>query len=180
MKKLNRAIKLFSKFAMGPEGPKCQICGDRYEYADPDDPYCYKHCDLKNKKEEESKETKRTPPSNKDWLKQVNTLYPSKKFPGAFTYTFHLINGIMVKIMGGDKGIHCEPLISSSNLNDYTSVLVEIKFGTHAASERFMNKIRDFESFDYDYCNPQANGSVLLYYYFVKDLNELLNELRAV
>jgi len=38
------AVNLFYKFAMGPEGPKCQVCGDRYEYADPNDPYCYRHC----------------------------------------------------------------------------------------------------------------------------------------
>jgi len=51
---IKRAIKLIYKYAMGPEGPKCQVCGDRYEYADPKDPYCYKCFDAAKSKKKES------------------------------------------------------------------------------------------------------------------------------
>ena len=55
---IKRALEVFEKFAQ----VKCQVCGDFDEYADPSNPYCYKHFDsnkakkVENKKEEDVSE----------------------------------------------------------------------------------------------------------------------------
>lgn len=48
------AIHLFYKLAAIPSYPKCQVCGNADPYADPKDPFCYKHVGSNKKSPRES------------------------------------------------------------------------------------------------------------------------------
>lgn len=183
MKKLNKILNLFYKFSW-EDGPKCQVCGLPDEYADPADPYCYKHCKPKKVKEEEEEENK-PKSSNEDWVSKT-TLRPSKSYGNAFHYTVAFQNNVQISIFAGsdkpeDWEISEPPEVRSENLNDYESVMVSIMpviYPPTATNPKFSKFISDLDKFIGDDSLGHYGTHLGRSKFPVSELNTLINKLK--